>query len=120
MHVTLIFFKLIHRPPFSVGVRIATTGGRTDLEEAVALMHSLGNVDIYSNSWGPLDSGDIVSGPGHITMFALKNGVTRVRQILIHVWRASVSQTSCQNIPYFDKYICARTALKEFLDTPFA
>ena len=39
-------------------------GGRTDLEEAEALSHSVDLIDVYSNSWGPPDTGSSVAGPG--------------------------------------------------------
>ena len=35
-------------------------------------------IDIYSNSWGPQDSGKHVEKPGILTETALKNGAKKV------------------------------------------
>lgn len=51
--------------------------GITDSTEARAIIHSLGNVDIYSNSWGPIDGYGFVS-PGILTQGALETGISKV------------------------------------------
>ena len=51
--------------------------GITDSVEAQALIHSLSNVDIYSNSWGPTDGYGFVS-PGILTQGALETGISKV------------------------------------------
>ena len=50
----------------------------TDAMEAQALVHELGKVDIYSNSWGPGDPGWRVEGPGRLASEALKLGIEKV------------------------------------------
>ena len=49
----------------------------TDSVEAQALIHSLSNVDIYSNSWGPTD-GYGFSSPGILTQAALETGISNL------------------------------------------
>ena len=57
---------------------IALLGINTDIFEARALMLNNGIVDIYSNSWGPSDYGDVVIGPGPVTQLALEYGAQEV------------------------------------------
>ena len=37
-------------------------------------------IDVYSNSWGPSDTGYNVSGPRNLTKLAFENGITYVRR----------------------------------------
>ena len=53
-------------------------GAGTDMTEAEALSYANDIIDIFSNSWGPYDSGDIVEGPGRLTQMALRNSVIQV------------------------------------------
>lgn len=54
-----------------VGLRTIAEGV-TDTVEAEALTHNgIGIVDIYSNSWGPVDSGESMEGPGYVVQSAL-------------------------------------------------
>ena len=64
---------------YSVG--IALIGANTDLNEARSLSFKNDIIDIYSNSWGPPDSGFHVEGPGELTKMALQSGVTEVNYI---------------------------------------
>ena len=64
------------------GIRLFDDGVRsTDATQAAALTHKIEMVDIYSNSWGPRDSGWEVMGPGVLTSRALKLGVEKVKMI---------------------------------------
>ena len=65
----------------SIGVRILGVSGITDSQEAQALSHYISNVDIYSNSWGPID-GYGFSEPGTMTKEALQTGTTTVSIII--------------------------------------
>ena len=56
-------------------------GADTDMTEAEALSYANDIIDIYSNGWGPYDSGDVVEGPGRLTQMALRNSVTQVSTI---------------------------------------
>ena len=53
--------------------------GNTDAKEASALGYRDSHIDVYSNSWGPLDFGFIVSGPGSLVQRTLETGVAQVR-----------------------------------------
>ena len=44
----------------------------TDIREANTLAHERQNIDIYSNSWGPSDNGETLSGPGPLMMAAME------------------------------------------------
>ena len=63
-------------PDVFIGLRLL--GANTDLNEARALSYANDIIDVYSNSWGPMDSGDVVSGPEMLTGMALRNGVIEV------------------------------------------
>lgn len=69
-----------------VGHRLLGAG--TDANEADALTRNNGLIDIYSNSWGPSDSGQFLEGPGPLTESALEWGVANGRGGLgsIYVW----------------------------------
>ena len=58
---------------------VALLGANSDMNEASSLTFENDIVDIYSNSWGPFDSGDIVGGPGELTRLALQSGTDNVR-----------------------------------------
>ena len=53
----------------------------TDIIEAGALGYRNNHTDVYSNSWGPSDSGFVVSGPGSFTKMTLRNGALKVQDI---------------------------------------
>ena len=57
---------------------MALLGVNSDMNEARSLSYRKDIVDIYSNSWGPYDSGYTVDGPGQLTEMALQNGVREV------------------------------------------
>lgn len=45
----------------------------TDVREGNTLGHERQDIDIYSNSWGPSDNGETLSGPGPLMMAAMEN-----------------------------------------------
>lgn len=51
-----------------------------DSLEAKAFTHKMDKIDIYSNSWGPLDDGASLDGPGTLTKLALEIGAKTGRQ----------------------------------------
>ena len=60
---------------------LALLGANSDMNEERSLTYENSITDIYSNSWGPSDSGNIVDGPGRLTKLALQNGAKEVRTI---------------------------------------
>ncbi|KAG8184759.1 hypothetical protein JTE90_019355 [Oedothorax gibbosus] len=71
------------------GVRILD-GPVTDVQEAIALVHALDYVDIYTASWGPNDDGKTTAGPGKLAKLAFEKGVTEGRggRGSIYAWAA--------------------------------
>ena len=49
--------------------------GFSDSTSADALSYHNGGIDIYSNSWGPFDSGIDLDGPGPITIAAIEDSI---------------------------------------------
>lgn len=67
---------------FKPGIRLISEEEdriQTDATEAMALNHQLNKIDIYSNSWGPID-GAFFSGPGYLTEMAFVHGITKVNR----------------------------------------
>ncbi|GIY26402.1 hypothetical protein CEXT_135811 [Caerostris extrusa] len=60
------------------GVRIID-GPVTDAQEAMALVHALDYVDIYTASWGPNDDGKSIAGPGPLAKLAFLKGISEGR-----------------------------------------
>jgi hypothetical protein len=52
----------------------------TDYQEAMALSQDREHIDIFSNSWGPADTGMEMTGPGRLTLEALAQGARYGRQ----------------------------------------
>jgi subtilisin-like proprotein convertase family protein/endonuclease/exonuclease/phosphatase family metal-dependent hydrolase len=90
------------------GLRLisATT---TDQQEATALSFKPQDIAIYSNSWGPSDTGANLEAPGPLTLAALANGVAAGRggKGSIYVWAAGNGLGSNDNSNY-DGYANSR------------
>lgn len=71
------------------GIRLLD-GKVTDRLEAEALSFNTNYIDVFSASWGPLDDGRTVDGPGVLARQALKNGIEYGRngKGTIYVWAA--------------------------------
>jgi len=63
-------------------------GGITDAHEAAALQMGFPNIDIFSNSWGPLDNGIASEQMGPLAESSLKNGALNGRNGLgtLYFW----------------------------------
>ena len=57
--------------------------GQIDITEATALSHEDDVIAIYSNSWGPFDSGYIVDGPNTLAKKTLKEATQKACIIII-------------------------------------
>ena len=64
--------------------------GNSDSDEANALSHLNNDIDIYSNSWGPSDNGQTLSGPGPLMIAAFEDDAYNGRNGLGNVitWAA--------------------------------
>lgn len=84
----------------------------TDLDEANALGFMPQGIDIYSNSWGPFDSGQGLDAPGPLTIAAIQNGVTNGRGGLgnIYTWAAGNGLLNDDNVNY-DGYANSRNVI---------
>ena len=51
----------------------------------MALSHLNVIIDIYSNSWGPSDNGNIVDGPGRLTQMALAQAARQVSNNTVYL-----------------------------------
>ena len=50
----------------------------TDMDEAGSLSHQSDIIEIYSNSWGPPDTGRLVDGPGALVQRVFETGAREV------------------------------------------
>ena len=55
--------------------------GIMDMITSQILSHANDIIDIYSNSWGPVDTGSNVEGPGMLTKMTLRNAAIQVSAI---------------------------------------
>lgn len=71
-----------------VGIRLFKESKASDTEEAKAFKFERNLIDIYSNSWGPVDNGFFIRGPGRKAKKALQDGVRKVKIVLsiINLW----------------------------------
>jgi subtilisin-like proprotein convertase family protein/subtilisin family serine protease len=69
---------------FVVGLRLnpdrPPTLGPTDLEEADTLSYLNDDIDIYNNSWGPIDDGTQLQAPDPLTQMVLHTGISQGRE----------------------------------------
>jgi len=96
-------------PNASIAALRLTAGFTTDQQEAKALSYKPQNISIYSNSWGPFDSGDILQAPGPLTQAAFAKGVTEGRggKGSIYVWAGGNGLANKDNSNY-DGYANSR------------
>ena len=86
--------------------------GFTDSTAADALSFDNGDIDIYSNSWGPSDDGNVLGGPGPITIAAIEDSIYNGRFGLgnIYTWAAGNGLGANDNSNY-DGYASLRYAI---------
>lgn len=90
------------------GLRMLDLYG-VDSVTAEALSHENGQIDVYSCSWGPWDSGNHTEGPGPLTLDALEASVTQGRGGLgnIYPWAGGNGNQSHDDANY-DGYVNSR------------
>ena len=76
--------------------------GFSDSTSADAVSFDNNDIDIYSNSWGPFDSGNILDGPGPITIAAIEESIYNGRSGLgnIYTWAAGNGLDADDNSNY--------------------
>ena len=86
--------------------------GFSDSTSADALSYDNGDIDIYSNSWGPYDDGNRLEGPGPITIAAIEDSIYNGRSGLgnIYTWAAGNGLEENDNSNY-DGYASLRYAI---------
>jgi len=85
------------------GIRLL--GGNVyDYQEAQALTHDVGKINIYSNSWGPQDDGMHLEKPGPVTEAGLKQGYQKGK---IYVWAGGNGRQALDRSDY-DGYASSR------------
>ena len=84
-------------------------GPMTDQLEADALKFQNQQIDIYNNSWGPIDGFDWMKAPGFLTTETLTNGTTDGRGGLgsLYVWAGGNGGTDQDDVNY-DGYANSR------------
>ena len=60
------------------GIRLLGNGSMTDIVEASSLTHKNDIIDVYSNSWGPPDTGITAGKMGMLVEMAMEKGTTKV------------------------------------------
>jgi len=96
-------------PSASIAAIRLIAASTTDQQEANGLTYKPQDIAIYSNSWGPSDTGTILEAPGPLTRAALANAVHTGRggKGSIYVWAAGNGLTSNDNSNY-DGYANSR------------
>lgn len=74
-HIHSVYIILLNFT--TAGVRL-TACFVSDIDIAIALTYRNDIVEIYSNSWGPIDDGSTVGGPGLMLQMVLQNAVEQV------------------------------------------
>lgn len=84
-------------------------GPSSDYMEAEALGYESDAIQVYSNSWGPIDDGKTMAGPGYVTkaMLAQKSVSGRTGKGSIYVWAGGNGAQNGDNANY-DSYANSR------------
>jgi subtilisin family serine protease len=89
----------------------------TDAQEASSVSHMASAISIYNNSWGPLDLGNDLGGPGPLTAAALQNNTVTGRNGLgsVTVWAAGNGRLRNDDVNYDgyanSRYVIAASAI---------
>ena len=73
-------------------------GANSDINEANSLSYEKDIIDIYSNSWGPPDTGYHVDGPGYLTKRVFERGVREVKFCLYCHMQFHASYNTCRDV----------------------
>ena len=92
-------------------VALQLDGNYSDTTEAAALSHARDRIAIYSNSWGPIDGGAELDGPGPLTQAALENGARAGRGGLGNLFVWAGGNGGRQDNANYDGYANSRYTL---------
>lgn len=83
------------------GIRLISRAS-TDLQESTALTYKGDLNHIYTNSWGPIDDGRRLEGPGRLAAAAIESGITNGRngKGSLYVWAGGNGRSSGDNCNY--------------------
>jgi subtilisin-like proprotein convertase family protein len=83
-------------------IRLISNPDATDFQEALALSHAPQDIDIYNNSWGPVDGIDWLRTPGPLTLGAIVDGTDfgRNGRGSIYTWAAGNGLQDDDNVNY--------------------
>jgi subtilisin family serine protease len=73
------------------------SGNPSDFDEGLALSHAAQAIDIYNNSWGPVDGVDWLLAPGPMALAAIQNGSVGGS---IYTWAAGNGLEYGDNVNY--------------------
>ena len=76
-----IYILLLCLELFYLGIKF-NPDASSDITEAKMLSHKANYTHVYSNSWGPKDSGFFVGGPGILTRQTFETETTEVKIFL--------------------------------------
>lgn len=93
---------------YLAGLRLIADA-ETDVDEAEGLSYRTDAIGIFSCSWGPIDDGRRLEGPGQLLLAAFENNAKNGRSGLgsIYVWAGGNGQAKGDNVNY-DGYANSR------------
>ena len=97
----------------NTGIKLLEGDGNTDLEEASALSHERDTIDIYSNSWGPADTGSSVMGPRTLTRLALEKGINKVSKLCCAIHFCASYNNVCRDVEERGAYMYGPVVMEE-------
>jgi hypothetical protein len=77
---------------FLSGIRLISKS-TVDAQEAAALNYKYNENHIYTNSWGPIDDGRRLEGPGRLATLALQTGVISTFSFVLTIYRLNKDET---------------------------
>ncbi len=96
MYGIIVHYEVCNIEMDILGLQIFTSEPLTDETEARALGHAQDQIDIYSCSYGALDDGKTVNGPGMLVKEAIAKGATTVKHLSLFTilsFSGAISQT---------------------------
>ena len=97
--ISIFYRRRHHDHPFFPAVKIFDSyWSLNDYGESVALSHRLDVNDVYSNSWGPSDNGEIFEAPGPLAQEALERSIREVHTVQLNQSSISYDKWTCSTV----------------------